>query len=312
MQKNVLISFLVIIVILTAGSRGEAFVPQTPHLLHLVVRKIKTPVGMVVHQTRHIAGPTLIQNDEGTDISPDRNNAENFDQDTSENINAEKTLEKPTVQSVVGETLTYSFPNSLRSDIVTDTGLRFYALSESGFAKVDGGMVSAMERSPADYYTDPLLYRDYEIMARALVRAGVNTEKVTFQRLDGQICYFIGQPSVNQNQLPGLWIDKESFFPVRYLIRNNDRVVDIRYSNWQRVSRTWYPMEIRILVDGELFVDIAVSRFELKSGFSPALFDVDKILSQYPVQGGMSDHGNDDRIESLEGDIEDFSKLYDQ
>ncbi len=309
MQKNVLISFLVIIVILTAGSRGEAFVPQTPHLLHLMVSKIKPPVGMVVHQTRHIAGSDLISTDEEADISPDRKSAEDFDQDTY--INAEKAVEKPTVQPAVGETLTYSFPNSLRSDIVTDTGLRFYALSESGFVKVDGGMVLAMEKFPVDSYTDPLLYRDYEIMARALVRAGVNTEKVTFQRLDGQICYFIGQPSVDQNQMPGLWIDKDSFFPVRYLVLNKDRVVDIRYSNWQRVSRTWYPMEIQILVDGDLFVDIVVSRFELVSGFSPALFDVNKILGQYPVQGGVPDHGNDSRIENLEGDIEDFSKLYD-
>ena len=307
MQKNVLISFLVFIVLLTAGSRGEAFVPQTPHLLHLVISKIKTPVGMVVYQTRHITesvqGP-LVPSDGEIDLSIDQSQTENSGEP------GPSSLDQPAAQPV-WETLTYSFPTSLRSDIMTDTGLRFYALSESGFVKVDGGMVSAMEKPAVDYYTDPLLHRDYEIMAQALVLAGVNTEKVTFQRLDGQICYFIGQPPVDQAQMPGLWIDKESFFPVRYLIRKKKRVVDIRYGNWQRVSRTWYPMETRILVDGDLFVDIVVNRFELKSGFSPALFDVDKILSQYPVQGGAPDHGNENRIENLDGDIEDFSKLYD-
>ncbi len=312
MQKNVLISFLVFIVLLTAGSRGEAFVPQTPHLLYLMVSKIKTPVGMVVHQARHITGlvpGTPVSNDEEIYSSQDQSQTENLG--TFGIVSAAQSAVRPAAQPV-GETLTYSFPNSLRSDIMTDSGLRFYALSESGFVKVDGGMVSAMEKPAVDFYTDPLLYRDYEIMAQALTLAGVNTEKVTFQRLDGQVCYFIGQPPVDQVQMPGLWIDKESFFPVRYLIRKKGRTVDIRYSNWQRVSRTWYPMETRILVDGDLFVDIIVNRFELVSGFSSALFDVDKILSQYPVQGGAPDHGNDSRIENLDGDIEDFSKLYDQ
>ncbi len=316
MQKNVLISFLVFIVLLTAGSRGEAFVPQTPHLLYLMVSKIKTPVGMVVHQTRHITGSvpglvpgTQVSNDEEIDPSQDLSQAGDFG--TSGIVSAAQSAGRPAAQPI-RETLTYSYPNSLRSDIMTDSGLRFYALSKSGFVKVDGGMVSVMEKSGVDFYTDPLLYRDYEIMVQALTLAGVNTKKVTFQRLDGQVCYFIGQPPVDQVRMPGLWIDKESFFPVRYLIRKKGRTVDIRYSNWQRVSRTWYPMETRILVDGDLFVDIIVSRFELKSGFSPALFDVDKILSQYPVQDGAPDHGNDSRIENLDSDIEDFSKLYDQ
>ncbi|MCG8634078.1 MAG: hypothetical protein MI863_09640 [Desulfobacterales bacterium] len=311
MQKNVFISFLVCIVILTAGSRGEAFVPQTPHLLHLVVSKIKTPVGMVVYQTRHIAGTVnLIPEDEGG-VSQERERSEDSGQDASENTDTERSMAPPAVQSVE-ETLIYAFPDNLRSDIVTDAGARFYALSGSGFVKVDDEMIAATEKRPVDSYTDPLLYRDYGIMTEALVRAGVNTDKVTFQRLEGRICYLIGQPSVDQNLMPGLWIDKESFFPVRYLIRNKDRVVDIRYSNWQRVSRTWYPMETRILVNGHLFTDIVVNRFELKSGFSPALFDVDKILGQYPFRKGRPDHGNEDRIDDLDGDIEDFSKLYDQ
>ncbi|MEH0019297.1 MAG: hypothetical protein V6Z89_06570 [Desulfobacter sp.] len=277
MRKNSLISFLVFIVILTASPRGEAFVPQTPHLLHLVVQKIKTPAGLVVYQTRQIAGPT------------------------DENV-------------ALTETLTYSLPGNLRSDTVSVSGRQFYVQSETGFAGVSGDRIAALEKPPAEHFTDPLLYRDHERMALALVSAGVDIENVTFQRLDGQICYLVGQPSSDLAEMPGLWIDKESFFPVRYLIRKDGRIVDVRYGNWQRVSRTWYPMETTISVDGEPFANILVNRFELASGFSPALFDVDKILARYPreerLQESRGGHGN--RIDALDRDIEDFSKLYDQ
>ncbi len=284
MNKTIIIAFLAVICLLVSSPSAEAFVPQTPHLLHLMVQKIKIPGGLVVHQTRTI------------------------NQGATE-----------TVEGILGETLTFAFPGKLRSDIFSEAGGRFYAISDTGFVKVSDGVVASRERSVGEFYIDPLLYRDYEALTRQLTLVGVNTDKVTFQRLDGQVCYFIGQPPFHQNrdqgqvEAPGLWIEKDSFFPVRYQVRQKNWMVDIRYKRWELVSRTWYPMETSIFVDGDLFVEIQVSRVELKSGFSPALFDVDRVLRQYPSkhagQDGVDTHNT--RKETLDKQIEDFGKLYD-
>ncbi|MCG8688876.1 MAG: hypothetical protein MI892_28660 [Desulfobacterales bacterium] len=284
MQKHRSIVFLVIFVFLMAGTRGEAFVPQTPHLLHLVVNKIRRPQGMTVSQTRKITSPTNV---------------------------AEQTEPAPDIY--LPETLTYFFPEHLRSDIRSGQVNRFYLLSDKGFVKVKEGRITALEKSLGEYYTDPLLYRDYEVFTRVLTESGIDTEKVTFQRLEGKICYLIGQPAYGSDEMPGLWIEKDSFFPVRYLVKKGNRTVDIRYGNWQRVSRTWYPVETRILVDGILFAEIGVNQFELTSGASNQLFDIDAVLQQYPraLEKGPENTAHDGAIENLDKDVDEFSKLYD-
>jgi hypothetical protein len=53
MSKQKILFFSALFCLLLAG-KGEAFVPQTPHLLHLMIQKIKQPAGMVVHQIRNV------------------------------------------------------------------------------------------------------------------------------------------------------------------------------------------------------------------------------------------------------------------
>ena len=273
---------------------GEAFVPQTPHLLHLVIQKIKQPVGMVVHQTRNLM-----------DVSVGSVGAE---------TKTETKAEAKTVE--LEEKLVYVFPGKFRSEMISDVVSRFYVESDSQFVKVaDGGIVSR-EKSPVDFYTDILLYRDHESLARQLHLAGVDTEKVSFQRFDNKICYFIGQPHLDPKESVGLWIEKDSFFPVCYQIKKNGWTVSFHYGNWQRVSRTWYPMETTIFVDNQLFTKIDVRQFELASGFPGALFDVNSIQGRYPVRGGQyreegqSFSGRPERIDELDQQIENFRKLY--
>lgn len=299
MQKKYFISFLVFIVFLAAANRGEAFVPQTPHLLHLMVKKIRVPAGMTVVQTRKIATAATVADAQTADIQ----------------VSSETALE---------ETLTYLFPEHLRSDLRLGSGNQFYVASGKGFVKVLNGEITKTVKSPGEYYTDPLLYRDHELLAQVLADAGINVEKVSLQRLDGNICWFIGDPGVpafgddeGKKPSPGLWIGKDSFFPVRYLIRKSGRTMDIRYDGWHKISRSWYPRETRILVDGEFFVHISVGRVELTPGLARNLFDVEKILVRYPRKA-EGDQGRTDRDPGLESldreldkEIDTFNKLYD-
>ncbi|HCY86757.1 MAG TPA: hypothetical protein DHV36_16625 [Desulfobacteraceae bacterium] len=282
MQKKAIISFLVVLFVLSLGSRGEAFVPQTPHLLHLVIQKIKTPTGMVVYQTRQIA-----------------------------KVDGEGTGED--MADAVSERLSFAFPSALRSEISSKNGTAFTVQSGNRFVRVENGRVTATVRPIADFYTVPMLLRDYAMMAAHLDAVGIDTQKVTFQRLDGGVCFFVGKPAGGSDPESGFWVDKDTLFPVRYKVTRSGRTVDVRYHNWHRVSRTWYPMETSIQVDGQPFADIRVSRFELKPGFSADRFDVDGVLAAYPVQNGMA--GEDEAREQIDGldkEIDDFSKLFDQ
>jgi len=281
--KKALLLFLVVFCILFTGN-AQAFVPQTPHLLHLVNQKIKEPAGLEVHQIRRVTDSVVIGGSQG-EI---------------------KAIE-------LNEKLVYVFPGRLRSEILSGNLSRFYVESDFQFIKISDGVAVSLKKSPIDFYTDILLYRDHESLLRQLVLGGVNTEKVTFQRLDNKICYFIGQPPAgNPKKFQGLWIEKDSFFPVLYVIKKNTWTIAFQYKNWQRVSKTWYPMETSIFVDDQLFVDIKVQRFELKSTFPSDLFDVDMIQQQYPVKDRYQDEEQkaSGKMDELDKQIENFRKLY--
>lgn len=284
MFQKILILFLTFFFFLTAaGSRGEAFVPQTPHLLHLVAGKIKEPAGLKVFQVRRLP--------------------------RSAQTGPENTVEDLPVS--LNETLSYVFPGKLRIEAEA-ADLRFALVSGDDAVRVDGGRVVDTALSPFDHYTDVLLYRDHESLPLKLVESGINTEKVTFQRLNGRICYLIGDPPRDRTEAPGLWIEKDSFFPVRYLMRRGQWMVDIRYDDWQRTSRTWYPMSVSIFVDGRAFTDISVSSVQLASDFPPEVFDVDRILRTLPRNdNGAAAGGHEDRVKDLDKTLEEFNKLYD-
>jgi hypothetical protein len=294
MLKQKIIFVLVALFFIVLAGKGEAFVPQTPHLLHLVIQKIKQPAGMVVHQIRNVGA--VSGREAMSEIKP--------------GTNLETNLEAKTVQ--VDEKLRYLLPGKLRSDIVSGKVSRFYVESESQFIKVADGMIVSLKKSPVDFYTDPLLYRDHETLMTQLVLAGVDTQQVTFQRFEDKICYFIGQPPVNGLESPGLWIEKTSLFPVRYVGDQEGWRVSFHYENWHRVSQTWYPLRTTIFMDNQVFATIDVQQFELESGFSSVLFDVTHIQGKYPDGSRSREEGQEspDRFDELDKQIDDFRKLY--
>jgi hypothetical protein len=290
MSKQKIIFSLVALFFIVLSGKGEAFVPQTPHLLHLVIQKIKQPAGMEIHQTRNVRAVSVKES-------------------MTETESAAK-LETNTIQ--VDETLRYLLPGKLRSDIVSGTVSRLYVESNFQFIKVEDGVVVSLKKSPVDFYTDPLLYRDHETLMTQLVLAGVDTQQVSFQRFEDKICYFIGQPPLNGQESPGLWIEKTSFFPVRYMVDQGGWRVSFYYENWHRVSQTWYPLRTTIFIDNQVFATIDVQQFELESGFSSVLFDVTHIQGRYPDGSRSREEGQEssDRFDELDQQINNFRKLY--
>lgn len=268
MKKQAYLIFFIWVLILMPGS-GEAYIPQAPHLLHLVVQKIKQPVGIEAHQIK------TVLTHEGSE--------QRFND--------------------IEEKLIYVFPNKLRSQNISDAQTGFTVESNFKFIKVINGQVVSREKSAVDLYTDILLYRNHESLLKQLVSAGIDTQKVSFQRYEGIICYLIGTPE------SGLWIDKETFFPVRYVVKKNNWTVEFVYNNWQLLSKTWYPMSASIYLDGQLLVTIAVKNFVLTSQASSKMFDIEQIKLMYPVnEEAVSVRKIQD--EALDKGLENFKKLY--
>jgi len=274
MNKRFFPTFFMLLYILMPGM-GEAFVPQAPHLLHLVVEKIKQPAGIEAFQVKNILG------------SPDRGN-----------------------EIEIKEKLIYVYPNRLRTQIISDTMTSFSVESDFRFVKVKDGVIISHNKPSIDMYTDILFYRNHESFLKQISLAGIDTDKVSLQRYDDIICYVIGRSLEKGKPFAGLWIEKDTFLPVKYVVEKNGIKVEFLYHNWQRFSRTWYPMQVSILLDNQVFAEIDVKSFVLKSGFSTSLFDINYIEQLYPKNNSDSLDENSRQFDELGKRLEDFKKLY--
>jgi len=259
-----------------AAGVGEAFVPKAPHLLHLVIEKIKNPAGMEIFQTKKF-------------INYDDSDIGLFE---------------------IEEKLIFLTPNHVRADVISGIQTSFSVESDFRFVRVKDGVTLTNEKSPVDLYTDILLYRDPESLLNQLALTGMDLSKVSFQRYNETICYVIGRPTERQKPFAGLWIEKETFFPIKYVVNKNGWVVEFYYHNWQRLSKSWYPMQVSVFLDNQLFCMIDVKSFDLKSDFSKDLFDIDYIEKLYPKKTLDFMDENSKQVEELNKRMEDFKKLY--
>ena len=251
MQKSGKIRVLLLIgaFSLFAAGVAEAFVPIPPHLVKLVVGKIKRPAGLEVEQVTTMYAGT----DEGKRMHE------------------------------VKEHLIYSFPGKLRRETVSSFSPenRMVAVVSGGrFVNIVDGVLESTSRSVRDYYTDILLFRDRELLEERVAETGVDFSRSSIQRYNDRICFVVGKPPEENAPGSSFWVDKDSLFPVRYTVKEQDRFVDIRYKDWQKVSRTWYPMRIETFLDKELFSVIDATSLSLETGFDSSLFDIDRIIQQ--------------------------------
>ncbi len=274
--KKEVLSLSVLFIILLSGV-CEAFVPKTPHLLYLVVDKIRRPVGIEAFQTKKII-----------------NYAD---------------LNTGLVQ--VQERLIYDCPKRFRSEVTSDHMTGFSVEAQGLYAKVIDGILVSTDKSVLDRYTDILLYRDYTSLADQLSLAGVDTGKVSYERYDDTVCYVIGAPVEKGKPFAGLWIQKDTLFPVKYVVVKDNWVVEILYDKWEQVSKTWYPMKTSIFLDDQLYAMVDVKSIVLKKGEPSSLFDIDNILRAYSNKKKVDVIDENSRqVEALDKSIKDFGRLY--
>jgi len=90
-----------------------------------------------------------------------------------------------------------------------------------------------------------LLADDLDARMSLLADMGVDIESVTFTRFEGIIAYQLGG---EDPESPKLLIEKDTFLPVFFCYRSkNDpaqRSVTVRFGDYQKLGKGWYPFEI--------------------------------------------------------------------
>ncbi len=277
-RKKIFYLFLALTLFFVPGT-VRAFIPQTPHLLYMMIQKVQKPAGLVVCQTRTVF---KLKRHSGSGTLGSRK------------------------AGGLTEKLFYQCPDRMRKETIANGVTGLCVADGREFIAVQDGRISGYEKSALDFYTDILLYREYDILEQQMARQGVDTEKVVFRRLDSRVCYVIGRDQKKDGLYPSLWIDKESLFPVRYVLVKKGWTMEYRYNDWQETGQAWYPMETDIYMDGQRAAQIRVSRVEFKSDFSPGFFDISHIMAQYPE----TEQSFADTIRELDRRLEDFKKIY--
>ncbi|THB75891.1 MAG: hypothetical protein D3926_19320 [Desulfobacteraceae bacterium] len=255
---------------------ASAFIPTAPHLLDLVIKKIRQPVGMTVLQHRQV-------------------------------INAN---DPELAVTRIEEGLYYRFPGNLRSEIIKGPSYGIFVRSHEEFLKIQDGYVISLEKSLSDLYNDILIFRERETLSNYLEASGIDLELTSLQRFNDLIMFVIGRPPEAGQVFNSLWVDQDTFLPRKLILHKEGTLVEIYYDEWERFSKTWYPMQVTIFFNQELYSLIKASEVQLNSDIPVSMFDINALVDLYPQSVVTQSKTTLEEVEELDRKIEEFEKLF--
>ncbi len=279
-MKKAYVIILVLMAFACFYESADAYVLQGPHILELMTAKLGVPKKLLVSQR-------LILYD--------------------------NSLQNGSVE--LEETLRYHFPEKFRSDIQSENAQRIHVLSKDMALTVIDGKVSAEGETVFDRFKDILLYRSRELLHERLSLLGVDMSVSSLGRFKDKIAFVVGAEYPDES-VPQVWIDKDTFRPVRWLIEckrpelEKDSL-EVRYLDWQKINRIWYPMLIEFYQNNSLVREIYVVNIEVNPIFSGNLFDINRLKSIYPpIASVMTDQQKTNDLNDVQKTIEDFTKIF--
>jgi outer membrane lipoprotein-sorting protein len=211
----------------------------------------------------------------------------------------------------LSETLTFMFPKTFRSDIVSENIQRIRILSDSRVFTVIDGKISDEPENSYDHYKDLILFRSREILQERLSNLGVNVKVTSLGRFQGKPAYVLGAqyPDETSSQV---WLDKKTFLPFRWIMTSNPtQNLEVLYLDWKKLNQIWYPMRIEFFSNGNLVREIHVQDIKVNPPFRADIFDIQQLKSRYP-QDAPIEPKNDDKeeLDEVQKTIEEFKKIY--
>ncbi len=211
----------------------------------------------------------------------------------------------------LSETLTFKFPKTFRSDIVSENIQRIRILSNRIVFTVIDGKISDEPENAYDHYKDLMLFRSREIIEERLSDLGVDVKVSSFGRFQGKPAYILGAQYPDETA-PQVWLDKNTFLPFRWIISGNaTRNLEVLYLDWKNLNKTWYPMRIEFYSNGNLVREIHVQDIKVNPSFPDDLFDIQKLTLLYPKDAPIEPkNGDKEELDEVQKTIEEFKKIY--
>jgi hypothetical protein len=215
----------------------------------------------------------------------------------------------------LSETLRYIFPETYRSDILSQDVQRIHVLSKGkSLTVIDGKTVDGYENR-YDRYKYLLLFRSRTLLQNRLPLTGVDVTVSSIGRFKGKPAYVIGAQYPDET-VPQIWVNKDTFRPFRWIIVSKaegspEDSLEVHYLKWRKVDKIWYPMRIEFFRNNTLVREILVQNVKVNPSLPEELFNIEHIKSTYPpVAASMLDQGETDGLNEVQKTIEEFKKIY--
>ncbi|MCP4746460.1 MAG: hypothetical protein GY874_10045 [Desulfobacteraceae bacterium] len=214
------------------------------------------------------------------------------------------------------ETLSFIYPGQFRSDARYEDTNRIFVVSHGHALTVVDEKIVSKKEGRYDKYKDPLLYFTRTKMLKALLSLGVDIGITSLGRFDDKVAYVIGAnyPDTSVSQL---WVDKESFLPLRLLVVNKRRGVanefskiEFIYKNWQKFKKFWYPMLIETYHNHKLIRRMNVRNVKVNESFSKDLMNLRRLSTLYSEERKQPVSPPSDEIDEMQQVIDEFKKKF--
>lgn len=131
--------------------------------------------------------------------------------------------------------------------------------------------------SPDLTYRQLLMANKTARLEHVLSAIGIDIKTVSYTRMDGKIAYRIG---AEDPESPKLLIEKERFIPLLLIYKApgelNDKIISVRFQEYKKEAKGWYPFEIIYSEDSGLVERYTVQTFEFNVPVDTS------ILQQFP------------------------------
>jgi len=213
----------------------------------------------------------------------------------------------------LSETLTYRFSNAFRSELVSPDLTRVHVDSLDAAVTILDDHVAIQNENRFDRYKDLLLFHSRVLLQERLAGRGIDTMVSSLGRFEDVPVYVLGAQYPDMT-IAQIWIDKETFRPLRLLIPMSGSGRDVstlefRYLLWQKHRKLWYPMRIECYENGQLVREMTAEDLTVDPPIAEGAFDVEALRAQYAEESDAAEEGPEDRSD-IQKALEDFKRLY--
>lgn len=100
----------------------------------------------------------------------------------------------------------------------------------------------------------------------------INTGRDTIARFHGRVAIVLGAKEWERDR-PQFWLDKDTFLPLRLMVKENQALVEILWIDWgSRAGGDWFPSVIEVRSDGKIQERCETIKVEAQSPVPDELF----------------------------------------